>query len=258
MERYKKIILILSILVVIESIAIIFLWSIRPRKIIRMPAIPKAKIAIVIDDWGYNLNNLHILRQIKYPLTASILPHLNYTRTLTAELKRLGLEIILHLPMEPHEKYRLEHNTIVTTIDGQAITSIIESDLEDVSYAKGVSNHMGSKATEDLRTMSIIFKKLNERGLYFLDSFVTPRSVCANLSNRMHLPFAKRDIFLDNRLDPQYIRRQIDKLKMKANVYGEAIGIGHDQKVTLETLKEVMPELEKEGYKFVFVSELVK
>jgi len=41
-------------------------------------------------------------------------------------------------------------------------------------------------------------------------------------------------------------------------MYGHAIGIGHDRKVTLEVLKEVMPELDREGFKFVFVSELVK
>jgi polysaccharide deacetylase 2 family uncharacterized protein YibQ len=41
-------------------------------------------------------------------------------------------------------------------------------------------------------------------------------------------------------------------------VYGQAIGIGHDRKITLEVLKEVMPSIEKEGYKFVFVSELIR
>jgi polysaccharide deacetylase 2 family uncharacterized protein YibQ len=33
-------------------------------------------IAIVIDDWGYSLNNLAIIEQIKQPLTCAILPGL--------------------------------------------------------------------------------------------------------------------------------------------------------------------------------------
>jgi polysaccharide deacetylase 2 family uncharacterized protein YibQ len=45
---------------------------------------------------------------------------------------------------------------------------------------------------------------------------------------------------------------------MRARIHGQAIGIGHNQKITLEVLKEAMPELEKEGYKFVYVSDLVK
>jgi polysaccharide deacetylase 2 family uncharacterized protein YibQ len=43
-----------------------------------------------------------------------------------------------------------------------------------------------------------------------------------------------------------------------ADEKGWAIGIGHDRRNTLEVLKEEMPKLEKEGYKFVYVSELVK
>jgi len=63
---------------------------------------------------------------------------------------------------------------------------------------------------------------------------------------------------LDNQEDPVYIKGQIYKLKMKAKHYGRAMGICHDRKISLEVLKEIMSQLEKEGYKFVFVSELVK
>jgi polysaccharide deacetylase 2 family uncharacterized protein YibQ len=39
---------------------------------------------------------------------------------------------------------------------------------------------------------------------------------------------------------------------------GSAVGIGHDRKITLEVLRDVMPQLAKEGYKLVFVSELAQ
>jgi hypothetical protein len=204
------------------------------------------------------LNNLYILGQIKSPLTISILPNLNYSKTVAEEVNKRGLEIILHLPMEPHEKFRLEQNTIMTSQDEQTIYNIVRQDLGSISYAKGVSNHMGSKATEDSRTMGIVFRELNKRHLYFLDSLVSPKSVCFDLANKMHLGFIRRDVFLDNKEESAYIMTQLDKLKKKAMVYGQAIGIGHDRKVTLEVLKEAMPQLEKEGYRFVFVSELIK
>ncbi len=94
--------------------------------------------------------------------------------------------------------------------------------------------------------------------MYFLDSFVSSASVCANLAKEIVVGFARRDVFLDNVLDREYIKSQISKLKAKAATRGYAIGIGHDRRVTLEVLAEVMPEIEKEGYKFVFVSDLVK
>jgi polysaccharide deacetylase 2 family uncharacterized protein YibQ len=118
---------------------------------------------------------------------------------------------------------------------------------------------MGSKVTRDKRIMAIVFKELKKRGLYFLDSFVIPESICADLADKMQIPFAERDIFLDTKKkEYEYIKKQVSKLKAKANLEGQAIGIGHDHKVTLEVLAELMPEIEKEGYKFVFVSELVR
>ena len=257
-RRYKIAILILSLLVVIEGVLLISLWVSRPKRIIKIPKIPIGKIAIVIDDWGYNLNNLYLLDQIKYPFTASILPRLEYSKRVATELNRRGVQIILHLPMEPHEKFRLEKNTILTSMDEETIRNIIVQDLADIHYAQGVSNHMGSKATEDLRTMGIVLKELKKRNLFFLDSLVSSKTICSSLAAKLGVGFVKRDVFLDNREDPEYIKGQIYKLKKKAQTFGYALGIGHDRKITLEVLKETMPELEREGYKLVFVSELVK
>src|SRR4030042_1192547 len=252
---YKIVIAILSFIIVLQWL---FISSIKPAKRVLAPAKLKGKIAIVIDDWGYNRNNLEILDKIKYPLTCSILPDLNYTSELAGELHARGYQVILHLPMEPHEKYSLEKNTILTSMDEQDIRAILEEDLGKIPYAKGVSNHMGSRATEDARPMDIVFRELKRRRLYFLDSMVTGKSICSYLAKKIGVSFTKRDVFLDNEQDPAYIKSQLYKLKMKAKISGQAVGIGHDRKVTLEVLKDEMPQLEKEGYKFVFVSELIK
>lgn len=257
-KKYKLAVLVLSGIVIIETFFLIGLLSKAPKKPVR-PAVAavKGKIAIVLDDWGYNLNNLPIIEKIKLPITASVLPNLNYSREVAEELHSRGFEIMLHLPMEPKEKYRLEKNTIMTSWREAAINKIIDEDLDSIVYAKGINNHMGSRATENSKTMEIVFKKLKKRNLFFLDSMVTSSSVCYNLARKMGLSYAKRDIFLDNKEYPAYIKEQINKLKLRAKSRGAAIGIGHDRKTTLEVLSEVMPQLEKEGYKLVFLSELV-
>lgn len=257
-KRYKLAVIILASLVVIESAALIYLGLSRPKPPVKKAAVFKGKIAIVIDDWGYSLNNLELASEIKLPLTAALLPNLAYSKRIAENLHTLGFEIILHLPMEPSEKYRLEKNTIMVSMDEAAINRIIEEGLAGLNYVRGVSNHMGSFATQDVRTMNIIFNALKRRKLYFLDSLVSTKSICALLTKKLGLGFVRRDIFLDNTEDPQYIKGQIDKLKARARVNGKAIGIGHDRRHTLEVLKEVMPHIEEEGYKLVFVSELVR
>lgn len=256
---YKPVILILLIIIVLLA----FKLFKKPAKFIP-PEIPKVtreikgKIAIVIDDLGYTLNNLSIIDGLKYPLTFSILPNLKFSKDLPEKLKRRGFEIILHLPMEPQEKVNLENNTILTSMEEKEIRDIVDNGLNSISDAKGVSNHMGSMLTTDPRAMAIIFSELKKRKLYFLDSFVTPDSVGEKLADKMRIDYLRRDVFLDNNQDAGYIKQQIERLKILAGKKGYAIGIGHDRRVTLEILKEVMPELKKDGYKLVFVSELVK
>ncbi|MFH1198706.1 MAG: divergent polysaccharide deacetylase family protein [Candidatus Omnitrophota bacterium] len=218
----------------------------------------KAKIAIVLDDWGYTLSNLHYLDEINAPITLAVLPNLNYSKTVARQGRGKGCEIILHLPMQPHEKYNLEKNTILTSMDEGAIKRILNSDLDSLVYAKGASNHMGSLGTENPRVMAIILNELKKRNFYFLDSFVSPLSVASDLAAKMHVKCAKRNIFLDNKLDAEYIKGQLEQLKVKADANGYAIGIGHDRKATLEALKDVIPQWKKEGYKFVELSEIVE
>ena len=227
-RRYKIIIGLLLLVIVLQWI----LFARRPCKIAPVPLPIKGKIAIVIDDWGYNLNNLPLLDQIRYRFTASVLPNLNYSRTIAEDLHKRGFQIILHLPLEPREKRRLEKNTILTSMDEQNIRNILKQDLANVAYAVGISNHMGSKATENQRVMGIIFKELKREGLYFMDSLVTPDSVGFDLAHKIQLGFVKRDIFLDNTETPEYIKRQVYKLKTRAR----AVSYTH---LTLPTILRV-------------------
>ncbi len=253
-QRHKTIIVALLLIILFQWAYILIS---KPKRPVKVYIKPKGKIAIVLDDWGYNLNNLTLADEINYPLTCSILPNLKYSSAAASQLHARGFEIILHLPLQPREKYSLEKDTITVSLDKKSVLDIIDRDLASIVYAKGVSNHMGSLATEDRKIMAVIFKELKKRHLYFLDSLVSSKSICADLARKIDLKFTKRDVFLDNKQEPEYIRGQLRKLKTKAMVYGQAIGIGHDRHATLEVLKELMPEIEKEGYKFVFVSELV-
>jgi hypothetical protein len=223
----------------------------------KKPAVT-ARVAIVIDDLGYNQNNLQLINRIKYPVTFAILPSIAYSKAVAQELENRGFELILHLPMEPHERANLEKNTVFTAMSPKKIRRIVTEGLDSIPHLKGISNHMGSRATEDAKTMGVLFSELKKRRLFFLDSFVTGKSVAAFLAGKMDIKFARRDIFLDNIADPLYIKQQLSLLMKKARLKGQAIGIGHDRKHTLEVLNEMMPEYARQGYKFVFVSELAR
>ncbi|MDD5505334.1 MAG: divergent polysaccharide deacetylase family protein [Candidatus Omnitrophica bacterium] len=253
----KKLIVAIALVLLLTAFIAVILTSV-DKKLMRKAIEIKGRIAIVIDDWGYNLHNLEIAQGIKQPLTCAILPNLKNSRLVAQKLNNSGFEIILHLPMEPKEKYRLEKNTITASMEAGEIRGILGQDLASISFAKGISNHMGSRITEDTRVSALIMSEAKKRKLYFLDSYVTAKSVCALLARKMKIRFARRDVFLDNQDDPVYIKGQIIKLRDLAKKNGQAIGIGHDRRNTLVALKEAIPQLAKAGYKLVFVSELAK
>lgn len=216
------------------------------------------RVAVVLDDWGYNLNNMEILRSIDIPLTLAILPNLKYSKDVAKETKLKNRQIILHMPMEPTSaRKRLEKHTALTGMDAQKIASIFDRALESVPGVKGVSNHMGSKFTADSKSMDIFFKLLKKKKLFFLDNISTKDSVCDVAASANRVKLAERDIYLDNLSDTKYIKGQIQKLIEVAERQGYAEGTGHDRINTLMAIKEAIPEL-KNKVKFVFVSELAK
>jgi len=253
----KKLVIIIALILSLSVFTAIILTSV-DKKLMRKAVPVKGRIAIVIDDWGYSLNNLEIVESIKQPLTCAILPNLKNSGLVAQRLNNSGFEIILHLPMEPKEKYRLEKNTITASMDAGQIRGILGRDLASVLFAKGISNHMGSRITEDSKVSALIMSEVKKRKLYFLDSYVTAKSACPLLARKMKIRFAKRDVFLDNQDDLVYIKSQIIKLRDLAKKNGQAVGIGHDRRNTLIALKESIPQLIKAGYKFVFVSELAR
>lgn len=220
----------------------------------------KGKIAIVLDDWGYNTKNLDLLRQIKVPLTLSILPFHVYSRTVAEFAHRNKLHVMIHMPMEPKNKERvgLEPRTLMTYMGSETINRTLNEAFENIPYAEGINNHMGSLATEDEALITEVFHFVKKKNLFFLDSQVTTRSVCFRLSKEMGIKFTRRSVFLDNSSDQEYIKNQLAELTTLSDKHGRAIGIGHDRGTTIKVLVEEIPKLQKKGYRFVFVSEFVE
>ncbi len=253
-----------KIIIVIAAILalLLFIALILPRTHKKLPGklapVARGVIAIVIDDWGYHLDNLAVAKQIKLPLTCAILPNLKNSESVARQLNGSGFEIILHQPMQPKGNSRIEKNTITLGMDEAQVRNILAIDLASVIFAKGISNHMGSAITEDSKMSMVVMSETKKHKLYFLDSFVTAKSVCRQIAGKIRVRFARRDVFLDNQDDPAYIKEQLIKLTNLARRQGSVIAIGHDRKNTLTVLKEMLPRLKREGYKFVFVSELAK
>ncbi len=221
---------------------------------------PKGKIAIVLDDWGYSYHLVPLALTLKIPLNISILPAHAYSERIARTMRKAGNFILLHLPMEPHNAASepLEKDTILTSMDKTQVESILNRDFASVPFIGAVNNHMGSKATEDEKLLGVIFDYLKAKHIFFLDSYTSNKSVAEKVAAEKKLPYLKREVFLDDTADKSAIMKQLKRTEAIALKDGQAIAIGHDKKLTLETIKAFIPEARKDGIKFVYLPELIR
>ena len=241
--------------IIVSPIAIKKVPALSP--VTRKYAFPK--IAIVIDDFGYTTANLETFFSARVPLTFSILPNVRYSAEVSRIARGHGYEVILHLPLEPHKKNVGEEiDTIKSGMGERVVISRLEKDIAGIPGITGVSNHMGSKATEDKVLMAEILGCLKKHNLYFFDSLTSDKSVCREVAEAVGIPFAKRNIFLDNSNKVDSIGIELADLEKLALKRGWAIAICHDRKNTAIALAEMMPQMVKDGVEFVYLSEMEK
>jgi hypothetical protein len=227
------------------------------------PPLPPAKklprVAIIIDDLGYDRHLAEKLIQLKAPLTLAILPFSPHRETISRLAEAHQLETLLHLPMEPMEYPDINPGpgALLAGMSADDLLRTLEANLDALPGIKGVNNHMGSRLTAQSEAMYQVFSVLKKRGLFFVDSRTTETSICRPSARLLQLPFAQRDVFLDHSTDPVSIRRQVRLLLRIAYRKGEAVGIGHPNPATLAVLRETLPEL-REQLEIVPVSQLVR
>lgn len=218
----------------------------------------RPKVAIILDDLGYDRKIARKFLALDANLTFSILPHSPHNRAIAREARQKGAEIMLHLPMEPLEYPAVDPGpgALLVKMKPDELIRQLEINLADVPYVQGVNNHMGSRLTAESNQLYQIFTILKKRKLFFIDSRSTADTLCRPSARLFKIPFAERDVFLDHEHRPEFIRKQLKRLIKLARERGEAIGIAHPSRITYDVLQQMLPELKK-SVRLVPASKLV-
>jgi len=218
------------------------------------------RIALIIDDWGYgDAAMLEAFLALPETLSFAVIPGLPHSRELAERIRESGQPLLIHLPMEPLEgKVESDGFTIQARLSEGEIRQRLRRALQEVPGAVGVNNHMGSKATLDDRLLAVLMDEIHREGLFFVDSRTNPETHAFDWAGRKQVPAALNDLFLDVRPDEGWIRTKIEHLARVASRKGSAVGIGHPRKVTLRVLRQMLPLLERRGYRFVPITEVLE
>ena len=216
----------------------------------KKPSLPEKgedipRIAIIIDDIGYDRKMPLELYKLDPGITFSVLPFSPFGRSISQKLTAKGAQLMLHLPMEPVEYPEINPGpgALLSSMTPDKLLDQLRKNLKDVPGVVGVNNHMGSKLTTQSDKINQIFTVLKKEGLFFIDSRTSPESKGKTSARLLKLKFAQRDVFLDNVQDVTYITGQLQSLIRIARKHGTAIGIGHPYKATLQTLEIELPKL---------------
>ena len=232
-----------------------------PKSIPKPKRVPPGKlprVALIIDDLGYDKQIAEKFFELDINLTASILPHSPFQSKIAGLANSKGLEVMLHLPLQSVRHHSHTPGTLKLHMTHNEFIRQLESDIESIPHIKGINNHMGSLLTQHPGHMDWLMAALsNEGNLYFIDSRTTKKSVASFFAQKYNVPHLDRDIFLDPDFRPETIRREFSHFVNKAIKSGYAIAIAHPHPHTIQFIKENIVKLEEQGIKLVPVSELI-
>jgi polysaccharide deacetylase 2 family uncharacterized protein YibQ len=220
----------------------------------------RGRLAILLDDVGQKLDLVPAAAALPKQVGFAILPFLPKSAESAEALYGAGHEIWLHLPMEP-ENFPANNpgpGAILMSMSTNQLRVAVHDALDNIPHAIGVNNHMGSKVTADLRTMTWIMQELKIRDMAFIDSRTTTRTVAEDAAAGQGVLTNRRHVFLDNQRDRAAIRRQLEEAVRRCRLEGEIIAIGHLDQVTIEVLAEELPGIARRGADLVRPSKLVR
>jgi polysaccharide deacetylase 2 family uncharacterized protein YibQ len=227
-----------------------------------VPAQPvgnRPMIAIVLDDVGLDRANAARAIRLPGPITLSFMTYAEDLARQSAEARRQGHELMLHVPMQPIDhRVNAGPHALRTEMTPDQVRAQIDWGLDRLSGYVGINNHMGSAFTRSAPGMAVVMEELRKRGLLFLDSLTISDSVGIRLAAQYGVPHVARDVFLDDEVSEPAVDTMLRQLERVARERGYAVGIGHPHPVTLDALARWLPHLRERGFELVPISAIVR
>ena len=219
----------------------------------------RPRIAVVMDDMGYDRLNSAKAVNLPAAVALSYLLHAPDVQRQVRVARLRGHPVMLHLPMEaPSHKGRPGTNVLALKDSERILRERLTRLLGSFDGYIGVNNHMGSRFTRDPRRMKIVLSELRRRGLFFVDTRTSNRSMGGETARQTRVAYAVRDVFIDHDPEPEKIRARLAETERVAQRNGSAIAIAHPRTMTMELLAPWVRSLANRGFNLVPVTKLLK
>jgi polysaccharide deacetylase 2 family uncharacterized protein YibQ len=237
-------------------------WSVaRPRP----PSAPAGdrsapRVAVVVDQLGGRRDLFEPLRGLPAPVAVAVLPSLPQSAPTAREAARLGLDVLLDLPMEPYRYPELDPGpgALLMSMPAPVIAGTLRQHLDGLPGVVGVTNHMGSRLTEDRARMRAVLEVLASRRLFLVDGLASSLSVALDEAKRAGLRTARRQILIDPGRSADGDAARWDEVAPWAEGRSEAVVVVHAHPRTAALLGRYLTAWEERGIRVIPVSRLAR
>lgn len=216
------------------------------------PAAP-IYLSLVIDDLGQSPMKDDAALALPGPVTLAIMPDTPHASEFARQAHAAHKSIILHMPMDPADGPFAWH----PDMPQEELAKRLDAALKMVPFASGINNHMGSRMTAQPQAMGWLMADLQQRGLFFLDSRTSAKTVAAAEAQKIGLASVSRDVFLDDTRTPEAITAQFESALKLARQQGSVVMIGHPYPQTIEVLNRELPRLQAEGIRWISLKHMI-
>ena len=201
----------------------------------------KPRIALIISNLGlsetYTKAALELLPEDITLSFSHVAPRL---KTWVREARQKGHEILLDIPMEPigFPKNDPGRATLLTSSNEVENLNRLEHIMKQAGGYVGLLGTLGTKFMLHSETFLPVLKSIKQRGLIYVDSRSTSRSLGPELASSIQLPKAFNNVFVDREPSQEKIKNKLAELERIALKRRFAVGIAQPFPITIEILSQ--------------------
>ena len=196
------------------------------------------------------------------PISVAVLPGYRGSGKIAAAARAKGVEVLLHLPMEPERYPQVDPGprAVLMHLTPAEMRARIRRGLKEIGPVVGIASYMGSRAVTDPEIAEIVLDETGRQGLFFVDNGVTSRSVMTSVARRLGTPCLRSEVILDAGRESKVAKALARQLAgaMKLTEHDrDVVVIGRGDAATYTALRAALPDIKRQGIAVVPVSQLL-
>ncbi len=224
-----------------------------------MTADPRPKVAIVVGGLGFGKAVTDAaLERLPADVTLAFAPQAPSVAGDVATARAKGHEVLLEIPMEPHDYPTIDPGFHTLTAGAEAKNTLrLKWLMSRVTGYAGLINTFGDKFLAGKDEAQFVMVETARRGLFFVEAGAGEQSVARQAAGTAGAPFARTDGAIDKTPTREAIDAALNALEASAKKRGAAIGIAGALPNTVDRVATWIASLDEKGIALVPVSALV-